>query len=175
MEQKQVDHVSADLESLSKMFSGSPDLQKFVSNATLPRAVQAKALAEIGGKAKFCPLTLKFLGTLAMKRRLDALPAVIAAAQGEIARHKGEVTAEVTAAQTLDEAQIAAISASLKKVLGMTVKIEMKQDADIMGGLIIKVGSKLIDSSVRSKLDRLHRALKSSNASNGKTKMKEVA
>jgi F-type H+-transporting ATPase subunit delta len=174
-EQGQLEQVAQDLLALKGMLAESADLQKFIGNATLQRADQAKALAALGGKARFSPLTQKFLGTLAMKRRLDALPEIITAVLGEISRYKGEVTAEVTAAHALDAEQLSGLAAALKKVLGLTVKVELKQDADIMGGLIIKVGSKLIDSSVRAKLERLHRALKSSNASRDKTKMREVA
>ena len=174
-EQNQIDQVSADLDAVQHMLSSSADLRKFIGNATLRRADQAKALAALGDKAKFGALTQKFLGTLALKRRLDILPGIIAAVQDEIARHKGEITAQVTTAQTLDAAQVNALAAALKKALGLTVKINQQQDTHIIGGLVIKVGSRLIDSSVRAKLDRLHRALKNSNTSKDKTKMREVA
>ena len=174
-EQGHLEQVALDMHALRHMLSASADLRKFTGNATLRRDVQAKALAELGSKAQFCVLTQQFLGTLAMKRRLDALPEIITAVLGEVARHKGEITAEVTAAHALDAEQISGIAAALKKVLGLTVKVNLTQDAGIMGGLIIKVGSKLIDSSVRAKLERLHRALKSSNTSKDKTKMREVA
>ena len=174
-EQNQLEQVSADLLGLRKMLADSSDLQKFIINATLKRDDQMRALAALGARAQWAPLTQKFLGTLAQKRRLASLPGIIAAVLGEIANYKGEVTAEVTAAVGLDAAQVNGIAAALKKVLGKTVKVDLKQDADIMGGLIIKIGSKLIDSSVRAKLERLHRALKSSNTSKDKTKIREVA
>ena len=174
-EQNQLEQVAADLTGLRHMLAGSSDLQKFISNATLKRDDQMKALAALGAKAQWSPLTQKFLGTLAQKRRLEGLPGIIDAVLGEIAAHKGEVTAEVTAAHALDAAQVSAIAAALKKVLGKTVKVALKQDAAIMGGLIIKVGSRLIDSSVQAKLERLHRALKSSNTSQGQKKIREVA
>ncbi len=174
-EQGQVDLIARDLESFRRMLAESGDFVKFIGNAALRRDDQARALAALGVKAGFCPLTQKFLGTLAAKRRLNIMPEIISAVQANLAQHKGEVTAEVTAAHVLDQAQVNNIAASLKKILGMTVKVEMRQDADIMGGLIIKVGSQRIDSSVRSKLERLHRALKNSNTSSDKTKMREVA
>jgi F-type H+-transporting ATPase subunit delta len=174
-EQGQIDHISQDLQSLQGMLAESADFTRFIGNITMLRDDQVRALNALGAKAKFSALTQKFLGTLAMKRRLNVLPEVIAAVQGKIAAHKGEVTAHVTAAYALDAAQVAAISAALKKVLGMTVKVELKQDADIMGGLIIKIGSQQIDSTIQAKLQRLHRALKTPNASSDKTKMKEVA
>lgn len=174
-EQNQVDALAGDLTGIQQMLQGSADLQRFISNATLNRADQEKALAALGAKAKWSPLTQKFLGTLAENRRLNMLSFIIDAVLGEIAEHKGEVTAEVTAAHALDDAQVKNISAALTKALGKTVKVSLKQDASILGGLIIKVGSKLIDSSVQAKLERLHRALKNPNSSSDKTKIREVA
>lgn len=174
-EQTQVGHISADLQALKRMLTESHELQRFIHNAALRREDEAKVVVALSDKAQFCALTKKFLGTLALKRRLDILPEIIATALDEIARHKGEVTAEVTSATVLDAVQLGNIAAELKKVLGLTVRVEQKLDAAIMGGLIIKVGSQRIDSSVRAKLDRLHRALKNSNTSNDKTKMREVA
>ena len=174
-EQNQLESIAADLQGLQHMLAESDDLQKFISNATLKREDQMRALAALGVKAQWAPLTQKFLGTLAQKRRLEALPSIITAVLGEIAAYKGEVTAEVTAAHALDTAQVNGIVAALQKVLGKTVKINLHQDAAIMGGLIVKVGSQLVDSSVKAKLERLHRALKSSNTSRDKTKIREVA
>jgi F-type H+-transporting ATPase subunit delta len=174
-EQGQIDQISLDLQSLKRMLAESADFGRFINNITMSRDGQAQAFGAIGDKAEFTALTQKFLGTLAMKRRLNALPEIIAAIQDKIALHQGEVTAHVVAAHALEPAQLSGIAAALKKVLGMTVKVELKQDADIMGGLIIKIGSQQIDSSVRAKLERLHRVLKSSNTSSDKTKMREVA
>lgn len=174
-EQGQLDAVAADLAGLSKMLGDSDDLCKFISNATLRRDDQVKALAALGAKAKWSPLTQKLLGTLAQKRRLPILQQVIDSVLDEIAASKGEITAHVTAAQPLDAKQVDRIAAALKKVTGKTVKVDVTQNAEIMGGLIIKVGSQLIDSSVRSKLERLHRALKSSNTSHAQKKIREVA
>ena len=174
-EQGRVELVSLDLQALKRMIAESEDFRKFIHNASLQRREEAQVVTALGEKAQFSNLTQKFLGTLAMKRRLDILPEIISAALAEIARHKGEASAQVTSAHALDATQLTHIATALKKVLGMTVKVEQKQDPDIMGGLIIQVGSQRIDSSVRSKLERLHRALKNPNVSSDKTKMKEVA
>ncbi|MBI3441795.1 MAG: F0F1 ATP synthase subunit delta [Proteobacteria bacterium] len=174
-EQSRLELVSLDLQSLKDMIAESEDFRKFIHNASLRRSEEAQVIAALGEKAQFSNVMQKFLGTLAMKRRLDILPEIVAAAQAGIARHKGEVTAQVISAQALDAAQVAHIAVALKKVLGMTVKVELQQDADIMGGLVIQIGSQRIDSSVRAKLERLHRALKNPNVSSDKTKMKEVA
>ena len=174
-EQGQIERISLDFRSLRKMLAESGDFGRFISDVTMLRDDQARALAALGDRAKFSALTQQFLGTLARKRRLGVLPEIVAAVQDKIARHQGEVTAEVTAACALAPAQISGIAAALEKVLGMTVKLELRQDAGIMGGLVIKIGSRQIDSSVRAKLERLHRALKSPDTSGDKTKMREVA
>ncbi|MBU6475499.1 MAG: F0F1 ATP synthase subunit delta [Alphaproteobacteria bacterium] len=174
-EGNQIEPLAADLKSLQVMLEESADLRKFLDNPTLRRTDQEKALAALAEKAGFCPLTKKILGTLAHKRRLPMLAGIIAALQGEIAESKGEITAEVTAAEELSQEQAGHIAAALKKSFGRTVTVVLKKDAAIIGGLIIRVGSKLIDSSVRAKLDRLHRALKNPNASQDKKKKREVA
>ena len=174
-EKAAIDGIAADMKSLRKILAESEAFEKFIYNATLRRADQARALKALSEKAGFHALTAGFLGTLAAKRRIDALPAIIDAVEEQISRHKGEVTAHVTAAYALDKSQIDGIAAALKKALGMHVKVDMTENSEIMGGLVIRVGSQLIDSSVRTKLDRLHRALKSANTSPAQKKMKEVA
>jgi len=174
-ERQGIDALAADLQSLKTIIADSKDFNILMTNGSLKRADQSRAILAIADAAKFSDLTRKFLGALADARRLPALSGIIASTQDIIAKHKGEVTAEVTAAHALDKAHIDSISASLKKSLGMTVKINLTEDKSIIGGLIIRVGSKLIDSSVRTKLERLTRALKSQDSDTGKTKMKEVA
>lgn len=164
-EQDRLELVSTNLQKLRLILSESKDFQKFINNTTLRRTDQAKVMAAIGNKAKFDTLTQKFLGILAIKRRLDILPSVIPAIQEEIIRHKGEITAEVTAAYALNSKQMKNITAVLGKACGMTVKIKPKKDAAIIGGLVIRIGSRLIDNSVGAKLERLRRVLKNSPAS----------
>ncbi|MCK4946093.1 MAG: F0F1 ATP synthase subunit delta [Alphaproteobacteria bacterium] len=162
-EQNCLDSVSSDFQKLSLVLSESGDFQKFIRNTTLHRADQMKVLTVLGKRAEFNVLTQKFLGILAMKRRLGILQKIISVVHDEISHHKGEVTAGVTAAYALEPAQMAGIAAALGKVCGMTVKIKLKQDASIVGGLVIKIGSRLIDSSIKGKLERLHRVLKNSS------------
>ena len=174
-EQSQIEQVSADLTAVAALLKSGGDIDRFIGNATLLRADQVKALVAISKHLKLSPLTEKLLGTVAHNRRLPELEGIVVATQKLIADHKGEVTAEVTAAQALDQSQIDAIAANLKKVLGKKVNVSLNVDPEIMGGLIVKVGSQLIDSSVRTKLERLHRALKTNSDSSDKAKMKEVA
>lgn len=174
-EQGALDAAAQDLAVLGSMLANSKDLAMLTANATLQRRDQEKAVQAVADAAQFAPLTKNFLGLLAQKRRLADLPAIIAAVQAEISRHKGETTAEVTTAQPLAPAQADAIAAALKKGLGLNVKLRMIEDASLLGGLVVRVGSMLIDGSVRTKLDRLTRTLKSQDPSTDTKKMKEVA
>lgn len=174
-EQSQLDQVARDMTSLEALVTSAGDFARLTKDPTIRRDDQVKALLALAKHLKLSPLTEKLLGTLAMRRRLPALASVVAAVQAMIANHKGEVTAYVTAAQALDQSQISTIADHLKKVTGKTVNVKLSIDADIMGGLIIRVGSQLMDASVRTKLDRLHRALKNSNELSAQKKMKEVA
>lgn len=174
-EQSQIDVIARDLSALEGLLASGGDMDRFIHTTTLRRDDQAKALSALAAHLKLSKLSEKLLGVVAQNRRLPDLSAIVASAQELIAEHRGEVTAEVTAAQALDQAQIEAIASNLKKVLGKNVQVNLHVDAAIMGGLIVKVGSRLIDSSVKTKLERLHRALKSNNESSDKAKMKEVA
>ncbi len=174
-EQSQIDVIAGDLSTIESLLASGGDIDRFINNTTLRRDDQVKALSALSAHLKLSKLSEKLLGVIAQNRRLPDLGAIVAAAQELIAEHRGEVTAEVTAAQALDQAQIDAIASNLKKVLGKNVQVNLHVDAAIMGGLIVKVGSRLIDSSVKTKLERLHRALKSNNESSDKAKMKEVA
>lgn len=174
-ETSQIELIEKDMSMLAILCAAGGDFRRFVNDTTLQRADQAKALSVIAKSFKLSDLTEKLLGTLALRRRLPALAAIVAAVQAQIADHKGEATADVVAAQNLDAAQIADIAKHLSKVIGKKVNVQLSVDPAIMGGLVIKVGSKLMDASVKTKLDRLHRALKNSNELNDPKKMKEVA
>lgn len=174
-ESSQLETIGRDMQTLNALLDLGGDVLSFMHNPTLRREAQAEALKALAAHLKLSAATSQFLGTLALKRRLEILPLVVAAVQGMIAAHNGEITAEVTAAQALEQGQIDRIAANLKKALGADVKVKLRVDPEIMGGLIIRVGSRLIDSSVKTKLERLHRALKSSNNTSDQKKMKEVA
>lgn len=173
-EQSQVDQVAKDLQSVQLILEDG-GFASFIGNTTLRRSVQAEAMVAISKQLKFSPLTEKFLGTLADKRRLQELGGIVAALQNLISGYRGEITARVTAAQALDQDQIGEIAAKLKAALGKNVQVNLDVDPSIMGGLVIRVGSRIIDSSVRTKLERMHRALKKTDELSDKAKMKEVA
>jgi F-type H+-transporting ATPase subunit delta len=155
-----LDTVAADLKSLRRMIDDSDDFRRFIKSPVLSRADQAKAIKAIGEKAGLHALTQKFLGLGAANRRLFALPGMIAAFLATLAARRGEVTAEVTSAVALSDAQSSAIAAALKQTVGRTVALTAKIDPSILGGLIVRVGSRMVDSSIKSKLQRLKLAMK---------------
>ncbi len=158
-EQKLLDTVAEDLRQLGAMIAESSDLRVMLRNPLLQRAAQEAAILALADAAEFSPTTRNFLGLVARKRRLFALDGMVKAFLAELARRRGETLAEVTAARPLSDAQVAAITDVLKTKLGAQVSLDVKTDPAIIGGLIVRVGSKLIDGSVRSKLDRLERAM----------------
>lgn len=172
-----IDAVADDLAALSGMLDKSADLERLISNPLLSRKDQNRALQAVAAAAGFNDLTRKFLGVLADNRRLSMLAQIIHALRDEVSRSRGEVTAEVTTATPLDEKQITALTDALKGALGAKVSLDAKTDPDMLGGLIVRVGSKMIDNSVRTKLDRLHRQLKSGTdlQFSEHTNVKEVA
>ena len=159
-EQGVIDAVAGDLAALSKMIEGSADFQRFIKSPVISRSEQSKAIAAIADKAQLSPLAHKFLGLLAANRRLFALPGIIAGFRDILAERRGQATAQVTSAQPLSDAQTIALIDALKKSVGRSIDIVSKVDPSILGGLIVKVGSSMVDSSLKSKLQRLKLAMK---------------
>lgn len=174
-EKGQLDSLYPDVNALVQMIADSDDFNAFLANPLLLRAAQVRAVLAVADKCGFQPLMKNFLGLVAQNRRLSDLPDIARALQSDMAARQGEVTADVVSARELSAAQNDKIRDTLSKSLGATVKLNTIVDPDIMGGLIVKVGSKLIDNSVRTRLDRLHRAMKSHNNTIDKAKMREVA
>lgn len=159
-EDKQLDAVAGDLRTLAAILDESNDLQRVVRSPVLSRADQGNAMAAVLDKTEAGELTRKFVGYVAAKRRLFALSAIIKAYLEELATRRGEVSAEVSSAKTLSDAQIAAVEEALKKAVGGDVAVSHKVDPSLIGGLIVKVGSRMIDTSVATKLQRLKLAMK---------------
>ncbi len=155
-----VDAVANDLTALQKMVDESADFQRFVKSPVISRREQSKAIAALAEKAQFSPLSHKFLGLLAANRRLFALPGIIAGFRQILADRRGQATAQVTSAAPLTESQTASLIEALKKSVGRNVDIVSKVDPSILGGLIVKIGSRMVDSSIKSKLQRLKLAMK---------------
>ena len=159
-EQKSIDSVSASLSGLRAALGESEDLRALIGSPVLARDAARKAIAAVAQSMKLDSITSKFLGVLAVNRRLVALPQIIRGFEALAARHRGEVTAEVTSAQPLSEAQVAALKTKLKSGLGQDVNIDLSVDPAILGGLVVKVGSRMIDSSIATKLNSLAHAMK---------------
>lgn len=157
---KLLDQVSADLGDLSAMVRGSDDLTRLIRSPVIGRAEQSGAMAAILEKAGMSDLTRRFVGVVAANRRLFQLTNIIAAFHALLAERRGEATAEVTSARELTKTQVKAIGEAVKKVLGTRVSIDARVDAGLLGGLIVKVGSRMVDSSLSTKLQRLRLAMK---------------
>ena len=159
-EQKAVDAVSADLASLRRAMETSSDLTRLVRSPVFSAEDQAKALKAVLEKMGAEALTIKFVLLLAQKRRLFILTHVITAFESLLAKSRGETEAEVTAARALSDGEIAELKTVLKSKLGKEPRLHSKIDPTLLGGLIVKVGSRMIDSSLRTKLDGLRAAMK---------------
>jgi F-type H+-transporting ATPase subunit delta len=159
-EVKQLDSVAGDLRVIRGLIAESADLRRLVRSPVLTRADQAKAMAAVLEKAGTSDLVRKFVGLVAENRRLFALTDMIEAFLADLARRRGEVTANVTSALPLSDAQTAALTEALRKAIGGKVAIETHTDASLIGGLIVKVGSRMVDSSIKSKLQRLTLVMK---------------
>ncbi len=152
--------VEKDLLALQSMLESSEDLRRLSGNPLVSRAQQKKAILALADKAKFQTLTANFLGVLAQNRRLPQLQAVIAAFQAELRRRRGEVEARVQSAFALNPAQTNALQEQLSQAMGTNVTLNVSVEKDLLGGLVVTVGSRMVDDSVKRKLEKLQRAMK---------------
>jgi F-type H+-transporting ATPase subunit delta len=159
-EQGLVDAVTADFAALKSAIAASPDLARLVKSPLFSHEDQARALKPVLDKMGVDALTTKFLMTLTGKRRLFALEEVIAAYGRLVARLKGEVAAQVTSAHALSSAQTAELKSVLKARLGREPRLDTRVDPTLLGGLVVKVGSRMIDSSIRTKLAGIRAAMR---------------
>jgi len=155
-----VDSVLADLQRFDALLDLSVDLSRLVRSPVFAADAQAKALAAVIDKAGIEGLAAQFLKVVTSNRRLFAIRNIIRAYGALVARHKGEVTAHVTAAEPLSEAHQNEIRNTLNAVTGKDVRVEVKIDPSIIGGLVVKLGSRMVDSSLRTKLNALKHAMK---------------
>jgi F-type H+-transporting ATPase subunit delta len=152
--------VESDLENLGEALRASPDLASLIRNPRLGRNAAAKAIGGVADLLKVNPLTANFLGVLAGNGRLSALPQVVTAFASIAAAARGEVTADVVSAHPLGATQLKALAAKLKEREGKEVKVRASVDPEILGGLVVKIGSRQIDSSIRTRLNSLAQAMK---------------
>lgn len=159
-EAKRLPKLEASLDELSSALDVSADLRDVITSPVISRADQAKAMTAISEHLKLVPALSRGLGLMAQNRRLFVLPQLIVQLRALIAEHKGEVTADVISAKAMTKAQSEKLAKTLKANIGKDVKINATVDESLIGGLIVKVGSKMIDTSIRSKLSSLQNSMK---------------
>lgn len=154
-----IDSVEKDINDLASMLSSSEDFRIFVSSPLIAQPQQAAAMAAIADKAGFHQLTKNFLQTLIANRRLPMLGAALKAACAEIFKRRGKVEADVQSAVALSPEETKELQAAISKALGTDIAMNVSVNKDIIGGLVVQVGSTLVDASVRNKIERLSRAM----------------
>lgn len=159
-ESNTIDTVQKSLATLKAGLADSADLANLIASPVVGRADAAKAIAAVAASLKLDSLSAKFLGVLAENRRLADLPGMIAAFDAIVADHRGEVTAKVTSAHPLTPEQVKALTANLKSRVGRDVTVATTVDPAILGGLVVQLGSQLIDGSIRTRLNSFAQAMK---------------
>ncbi len=160
LEQDAIDAVADDLAQLQAMIDDSDDLCRLIGSPLFSRDEQSQAMAALTEKAGLSTTVCNTVGVIARNRRLFALEDVIRAYRTLVSEHRGEVEAEVTSAAPLSDGQRNALEAALKEAIGSTVAVTTDVDPELSGGMVVRVGSRMIDSSLRTKLQRLQLAMK---------------
>jgi F-type H+-transporting ATPase subunit delta len=166
--------IEQDLIDFSSMIASSPDLSRAIHSPSLSRDRQHSAIDAIAAKAGFDALTRKFLGVLVNNRRLNAVQPIIEAIRAELSRRRGEVAVTVQTAQAMSAAQMEALRRAISKSLGHEIALKAKVEPGILGGLIVTVGSRMVDDSVARKLERLKAAMSRQSNQNFNDNLKEV-
>ena len=159
-DQKQLESVGASLAAVRDALRESAEFRELTTSPLVGRDEAAKAMTAAAEAMRLDPLTTNFLGVLAQNRRLKQLGNVIRAFNTLAARHRGEITAEVTSAHSLGDDQVDALRQNLRTRMGRDIAVEMNVDPAILGGLVVKIGSQMIDGSIRTKLNNLAQAMK---------------
>ena len=160
VEAKSLKTVEKDVKTLKGIFSKSDALGHMAASTVIALDDKVTALTAIAKKAKVSKLTTQFIGTVTKNRRANEIPAMLASFEAMVARRKGTQVAKVTSAQKLTAAQLTSLKSNLKKNLGRPVDVETSVDPDLLGGFIVRIGSRLYDSSLKTKLEDLKIALK---------------
>ena len=161
LENKAVDAVKKDLDQFNALIADSADLNRLVRSPVFDADEQLKALSAVLAKAGIGGLAANFLRVITTNRRLFAVRDMIRGYRALVARHKGEVTAHVTVAEKLSDTHLDTLKSTLKTVTsGKDIDLDVKIDPAVIGGLIVKVGSRMVDSSLRTKLNSIKIAMK---------------
>ena len=159
-DERSIDAVKADLDQFEAMLADSADLKRLVRSPVFSADTQLKALAAVLEQAGITGISANFLKVVTANRRLFAVTGVIRAFRALVAKFKGEATADVTVAETLSDKNLDVLKAALKSVTGKDVVLNVKVDRSIIGGLVVKLGSRMVDSSLRTKLNSIKHAMK---------------
>ena len=160
VEAKSLKSVEKDVKALKGLFAKSDALVDMAASPVIALDDKVAALTAIAKKAKVSSLTTQFIGTVTKNRRANEIPAMLASFEDMVARRKGTQVAKVTSAQKLTAAQLTSLKSNLKKNLGRPVDVETSVDPDLLGGFIVRIGSRLYDSSLKTKLEDMKLALK---------------
>jgi F-type H+-transporting ATPase subunit delta len=159
-DENQVDAVGRSLDTLESALAESPDFRALVTSPMVGRAEGAKAIDALAPTLGLDSLTTRFLGVLAGNGRLGEIKSVIRLFRQLAGQHRGETVAEVASAHPLDDGQVAALKARLKAKLGRDVTIDSSVDPSLLGGIVVRLGSQMIDASIKTKLNTLATAMK---------------
>ena len=160
LEDKVLDKVRADLDRFEQILAGSDDLKRLVRSPVFSADEQVRALTPILQKAGIDGIAGNFIKLVASNRRLFALPQIIRSFRALVAKHKGEVSASVTVAEKLSDAHLKSLKDALNAVTGKDVDLQVEVDPGIIGGLVVKLGSRMVDTSLRTKLNSIKTAMK---------------
>jgi F-type H+-transporting ATPase subunit delta len=159
-DERAIDAVKADLDRFDALLNESADLKRLIRSPVFTAEAQLKALDAVLQRAGISGIAANFLKVLTRNRRLFAVSDVIRAFRSLVAKFKGEATADVTVAETLTDRNLDALKTALKSVTGKDVALNVKVDPSIIGGLVVKLGSRMVDSSLRTKLNSIKHAMK---------------
>ena len=159
-DENSIDPVTADLDKFDALLNESAELKRLVRSPLFAAEVQLKALSAVLDKAGITGIAANFLKALTANRRLFAVSDVIGAFRALVAKFKGEASADVTVAEPLSDKNVDALKQALKSVSGKDVTLNVKVDPSIIGGLVVKLGSRMVDSSLRTKLNSIKNAMK---------------
>jgi F-type H+-transporting ATPase subunit delta len=152
--------LESNVQDLDTVLADSSDIRDLINSPVVSREDQANAIAAVAKKMKLMPIVSNTLALMAAKRRLFVVPALVAQLRALIAEEKGEITAEVISAKAMTKTQTDKLAKAIKARIGKDVKIDATVDEELIGGLVIKVGSQMIDTSIRSKLNSLSNVMK---------------
>jgi F-type H+-transporting ATPase subunit delta len=160
LEAGSLDQIRDQLDAFDQLAASSPDLTRLIRSPVFGAEEQTKALVAVLDRAGITGLAAQFLKVVTANRRLFTIRDIIRAFRALVARHKGEVTAQITVAEQLNDARLNEIKDALAAVTGKDVHVDMRVDPSIIGGLIVKLGSRMVDSSLRTKLNAIKHAMK---------------